>query len=160
VKTHDDLLREVQDLATFSPDPKTLMQRIADRLHAILPRYNNVIFRVVEDSQPGVLLLGPYTGSFKPHPQIPMGQGLSGTAASEGKTIVVDNVAADSRYLAGSFMVKSEIVVPIFVGGRLAGEMDVQSYFVDTFKTSHDRQFVESCAGLVAKHMEEHRKKR
>jgi len=160
VKTQAELLKEVQELATSSADANRLMQRVADHLHAALPRYNNIVFRLVEESEPGVLLLGPYTGSFKPHERIPIGQGLSGAAAAQGRTIVVDNVAADSRYLAGSSMVKSEIVVPIFVGGKLAGEMDVQSYFVDTFKNVKDREFVESCAGVVAKHMAEHRKKK
>jgi GAF domain-containing protein len=160
VKTHDELLREVQGLATSSADPKTVMQRISDHLHAAVPRYNNIIFRVVENSEPGVLLLGPYAGSFQPRLRIPMGQGLCGAAAQEGRTIVVDNVASDARYLAGSSMVKSEMVVPIFMGGRLAAAMDVQSYFADTFKASKEREFVESCAQVVAKHMEEQRKKK
>ena len=160
MKTHAELLQEVQALKTSSADLHTLMQRIADHLHAALPRYNNIIFRVVKDSDPGVLFLGPYSGSFKPHERIPIGQGLSGAAAAQGRTIVVDNVAADSRYLSGSSMVKSEIAVPIFVGGKLAGGMDVQSYFIDTFKNSRDREFVESCAGVVAKHMEEQSKKK
>jgi putative methionine-R-sulfoxide reductase with GAF domain len=57
-------------------------------------------------------------------------------------------------------MVKSEIAVPILVNGRLAGAMDVQSYFAETFSTAKDRQFVEACVAVVARHMEEHRKKR
>jgi GAF domain-containing protein len=160
VKTHDELLREVQDLATSTADPKTVMQRIADHLHSVLPRYNNIVFRVIEDPEPEVLLLGPYAGSFQPRLRLPIGQGLCGAAAAERKTIVVDNVAADVRYVAGSSMVKSEMAVPIFIGGRLAGAMDVQSYFADTFKASKEREFVESCAGVVSKHMEAHRKKK
>lgn len=160
VKTHDDLLQEVRDLATSSTDPKTLMQRISDHLHAAMPRYNNILFRVVDDSEPEVLLLGPYTGSFNPLARLSFGQGLCGTAASEKRTVVVDNVAADGRYLPGSSMVKSEIAVPILVDGKLAGAMDVQSYFAETFSAGKDRQFVETCAAVVAKHMEMHRKKR
>jgi GAF domain-containing protein len=159
VKTHDELLREVQSLATSAADPKTVMQRVSDHLHAAVPRFNNIVFRVVEDSEPGVLLLGPYAGSFQPRLRLPVGQGLCGAAAQERKTIVVDNVAADVRYVAGSSMVKSEMAVPIFIGGRLAGAMDVQSYFVDTFNPK-EREFVESCAQVVAKHMEEHGKKK
>jgi L-methionine (R)-S-oxide reductase len=159
VKSHDELLREVRDLATSSTDPKTLMQRISDHVHAAMPRYNNILFRVVDDSEPGVLLLGPYTGSFNPYPRLSFGQGLCGTAASEMRTVVVDNVTGDSRYVPGSSMVKSEIAVPILVSGRLAGAIDVQSYFADTFKTAKDRQFLEACAAVVAKHMEQHRKK-
>jgi len=160
VKTHDELLREVQGLAKSSADPKTVMQRVADHLHAAVPRYNNVVFRVIEDAEPEVLFLGPYAGSFQPRLRLPIGQGLCGAAAHERKTIVVDNVAADVRYVAGSSMVKSEIAVPIFIGGSLAGAMDVQSYFVDTFKASQERGFVESCAQVVAKHMAAYGKKK
>ena len=153
-------MREVQGLAASSADSKTAMQRISDHLHASVPRYNNILFRVIDDSEPGVLLLGPYAGSFQPRLRIAIDQGLCGAAAQERRTIVVDNVAADSRYLSGSSLVKSEMVVPIFVGGSLAAAMDVQSYFADTFKTPKEREFVESCARVVAKHMEEHGKKK
>lgn len=125
-----------------------------------MPRYNNILFRVVDESEPGVLLLGPYTGSFNPHPRLAFGQGLCGTAAAEKRSVVVDNVAADGRYLPGSSLVKSEIAVPILVDGELAGAMDVQSYFADTFSSAKERQFLEACAAVVAEHMEEHRKKR
>lgn len=106
-----------------------------------------------------MLILGPYTGSFTPQLRIAFGQGLCGTAAVTEKTVVVNNVAADSRYLRASAMVKSEIVVPIFVRGKFTAEIDVQSYFIDTFKDPNDRSFVESCAGVVAKFMEGHTRK-
>jgi putative methionine-R-sulfoxide reductase with GAF domain len=47
-------------------------------------------------------------------------------------------------------------VVPIFVRRKFAAEIDVQSYFVDTFKDPESRSFVESCAGVVGKFMEAH----
>jgi putative methionine-R-sulfoxide reductase with GAF domain len=68
--------------------------------------------------------------------------------------VVVNNVANDSRYLQASSMVKSEIVVPIFVRGKFAAEIDVQSYFIDAFQDPNDRLFLESCAGVVGKFME------
>ena len=47
--------------------------------------------------------------------------------------MVVDDVSKDPRYLAGSPLVKSEIVVPIFVKNKLAAELDVESYFTSAF---------------------------
>jgi L-methionine (R)-S-oxide reductase len=44
--------------------------------------------------------------------------------------------------------VKCEIVVPIFAKNQLAGELDVESYFLGTF-TKEDQEFVEACASLV-----------
>jgi L-methionine (R)-S-oxide reductase len=151
---HGDLLRQVKDLATNASDTKTLMQRISDHVHSVMPRYNSISFRFIDDANPGMLVLGPYTGSFTPQLRIPFGRGLCGTAAATEKTVVVNNVAEDSRYVQASSMVKSEIVVPIFVRGKFAAEIDVQSYFADTFKDPNDRSFLESCAGIVGKFME------
>jgi L-methionine (R)-S-oxide reductase len=154
--THDELLRTVRDLAVAAPDTKTLMQRISDHVHSVMPRYNSISFRLVDPADAQMLILGPYTGSFTPQPRIAFGQGLCGTAAATGKTVVVNNVAEDGRYLKASSTVKSEIVAPIMVGGKFAAEIDIQSYFVDTFKDAANRSFVESCAEVVAKFMETH----
>jgi putative methionine-R-sulfoxide reductase with GAF domain len=64
--------------------------------------------------------------------------------------VVVDDVSKDPRYLAGSSLVHSEIVVPIFVKSELAVELDVESYFPNTF-TPAEQEFVKACAGIVAK---------
>jgi GAF domain-containing protein len=61
------------------------------------------------------------------HSRIPLNQGVCGAAASTGKTVVVDDVSADQRYLACSLETKSEIVVPVFVHGKVAGELDIDS---------------------------------
>ena len=58
----------------------------------------------------------------------------------------------DVRYLPGTSMVKSEIVVPIFLNKKLAAELDVESYFANTF-TRDEQEFVETCAGVVAKQL-------
>jgi len=61
-------------------------------------------------------------------------------------------VSADPRYLAGSSLVKSEIVVPIFVNKKLAAELDIESYFAGTF-TPFEQQFIESCANVLANYL-------
>ena len=154
--THGELLLQVKQLAAEAPDVKTLMQRLSEQVHSVMPRYNSVSFRLIDQATPGMLILGPYTGSFTPQLRVAFGQGLCGTAAATEKTVMVNNVAADSRYLQGSSMVKSEMVVPIFVRGKFAAEIDVQSYFVDTFKDPNDRSFLESCAKVVGEFMEAH----
>jgi putative methionine-R-sulfoxide reductase with GAF domain len=49
-------------------------------------------------------------------------------------------------------MVKSEIVVPIFVEKNLAAELDIESYFTDTFSKS-EQEFVEACASVAGKYL-------
>lgn len=156
---HEELLRDIEGLASSATNLEMLMQHVADRVHTALLRYNGVSFRFVDPAEPGVLVLGPYSASFSPQPRLPFGQGLGGAAAAAGKTIVVNNVVSDARYVQGSSMVKSEIVVPIFACGKLVAELDIQSYFTDTFKDPLDRQFVESCAQVIAKYAEGHREK-
>jgi L-methionine (R)-S-oxide reductase len=154
MSTHGDLLQQIEKLAATASETKTLMQGISDYLHSVMPRYNSISFRLIDEANPGMLILGPYTGSFTPQLRIAFGQGLCGTAAATEKTVVVNNVDGDSRYIQASSMVKSEIVIPIFVRGKFAALIDIQSYFADTFKEPSDRSFLESCAGRVGKFME------
>ena len=154
MSTHDKLFQEVEDMAVTAANAEALMQRVADRIHSVMARYNCVKFFVVDKTDASALLLGPFTGSFSPVPRITFDQGLVGAAASSGKTLVVNNVAADPRYLSASELVKSEIVVPIFARGKLAAEISVGSYFADTFAADADRNFVEACGGVIGKYLE------
>ena len=67
--------------------------------------------------------------------------------------MVVDDVKKDQRYLACSLETKSEIVVPVFVHGEVAGELDIDSHFLAAF-ADEDRELVEYCAELVGKRLE------
>ncbi|HEY1679388.1 MAG TPA: GAF domain-containing protein [Candidatus Sulfotelmatobacter sp.] len=130
----------------------SLMEHMAQRLHQKMARYNWVGFYLVDPADEGILLVGPYVGSFTPNARIPLSSGLCGAAASSGRTVVVDDVRKDPRYLAGSSLVISEIVVPISVRGKLAGELDIESYFPSTF-SKDEQNFVEACAKVVEKRM-------
>ena len=147
---HEELLKEFQDFARTAPTAESVMERIAQRLHEKMTRYNWVGFYLVDPTDAGVLLVGPFVGSFTPNARIPLSSGLCGAAASSGQTVVVDDVKKDPRYLAGSPMVNSEIVVPIFVKGKLVAELDIESYFTGTFNKA-ETEFVEGCAGVAGK---------
>src|SRR5271168_3888760 len=105
---HEELLQEFQEFARTAPSAKAVMERIAQRLHEKMTRYNWVGFYLVDPADAGVLLVGPFVGSFTPNARIPVSTGLCGAAASSGRSVVVQDVTKDSRYLAGSALVKSE----------------------------------------------------
>ncbi|MBI1741331.1 MAG: GAF domain-containing protein, partial [Candidatus Koribacter versatilis] len=67
--------------------------------------------------------------------------------------VVVDDVSSDPRHLACSLETKSEIVVPVFVHGVVAGELDIDSHFPAAFGFE-DRELVEYCAQLAGKRLE------
>jgi len=149
---HEELLREFRDFAKTAPTAKPVMELISQRLHEKMTRYNWVGFYLVDAADSGVLVIGPYVGSFTPNARIPLNSGLCGAAARTGQTVVVQDVSKDPRYLAGSPLVKCEIVVPIFVKGKLAAEFDIESYFSNAF-TEAEQEFVEACASVIGRCM-------
>ena len=153
---HNDLLKEFGYSVQSARTVDALMEQIVQRLHDTMTRYNWVGFYLVDKTNPGKLVLGPHVGSFDPLDNISLDKGLCGAAATTKKTVIVNNVAADPRYMAGSSLVKSEIVVPILVTGALYGEIDINSYFANTF-TQEDQQFVGACAALVSSYLQKPR---
>jgi L-methionine (R)-S-oxide reductase len=158
VLTHEQLLSELEAEARFAPSAEALMQKIVERLQDNLTAYNWVGFYMIEET-PGaepMLVLGPFVGADTPHKRIPLNQGICGAAASSGETVIVDDVNSDPRYLACSIETKSEIVVPVYVGGKVVGELDIDSHQPAAFR-GDDHKLVEACAALVGKYMERKR---
>jgi len=147
-----ELLQELQAIARTAASAQAVMEGIAKRLHEKMTRYNWVGFYLVDPADAGYLIVGPYAGSFTPNARIPLDRGLCGAAASSGRVVVVQDVSKDPRYLSGSSTVKSEIVVPIFVNKKLAAELDVESYFADSFPKT-EQEFVEACAKVAEEHL-------
>ncbi|HXY24796.1 MAG TPA: GAF domain-containing protein [Candidatus Acidoferrum sp.] len=147
-----EVLKELQEIARTATTAQAVMEQITKRLHEKMTRYNWVGFYLVDPADAGYLIVGPYAGSFTPNARIPLTNGLCGAAASSGQVVVVQDVSKDPRYLAGTSTVKSEMVVPIFVKNKVAAELDVESYFVDSFPKS-EQEFVEACAKVVAEYL-------
>jgi len=151
-----ELARELTKLAEAANSVDELMSVIVGRLQERLAHYDWVGFYMIEKGRPGedpVLVLGPYVGAVTEHKRIPLNQGICGAAASTGRTLVIDDVSKDPRYLACSIETKSEIVVPIRVKGDIVGELDIDSHSPTAFGPD-DRQLVEHCARLVGQYLE------
>jgi GAF domain-containing protein len=154
--SQQDLAQELSTLANAAASVEDLMSVTVGRLKERLPHFDWVGFYMIEKAGIGedpVLVLGPYVGAITPHTRIPLNQGICGAAASSGRTLIVDDVNADPRYLACSLETKSEIVVPIVVKGEVVGELDIDSHTPAAF-TADDRQLVEHCARLVGLYLE------
>ena len=153
----EEVRNEVSEMSKAAPTAQDLMRSMVKLLHDRMLKYNWVGFYMLEDkspgSQPRMLALGPFQGAMTPHTRIPLNQGICGAAATTGRTIVVDDVTLDNRYLACSTETKSEIVVPVFVRNKVVGELDVDSHFPAAFG-DQDRELVEYCASLVGKQLE------
>lgn len=96
------------------------------------------------------LHLGPYAGAATDHTVIPFGKGICGQVAVSNQNFIVPDVAAQDNYIACSFTVKSEIVIPIFVNGINIGQIDIDSHVLDPF-TADDERFLEFICAEIAK---------
>ena len=149
-----EVREEVTQLASAALTAEDLMRRMVRLLHERMLKYNWVGFYLLEPgAQPPMLVLGAFEGAMTPHTRIPLNEGICGAAASSGQTVVVDDVSKDPRYLACSLETKSEIVVPVFVHGKVVGELDIDSHFPAAFTPEH-QELVQYCALLVGKKME------
>src|ERR1700729_2173365 len=145
----EEVRNEIAALASSAPTARDLMQGVCRLLHERMLKYNWVGFYMLEPgAQPPALVLDAFLGAMTPHTRIPLNQGICGAAASSGKTVVVDDVSKDPRYLACSLETKSEIVVPVFAHGKVVGELDIDSHFPAAFAPD-DQSFVQHCAALV-----------
>ncbi len=100
--------------------------------------------------QTQTLHLGPYVGAPTDHTVIPFGKGICGQVAVSNQNFVVPDVQAQDNYIACSFTVKSEIVVPLFVNGENIGQIDIDSNVLDPF-TEEDERFLEFVNSEIAK---------
>jgi len=150
----DEVRKAADRLSSEARSADQLMENISLLLNKQMLKYNWVGFYMLEaGASPPVLVLGRFQGAMTVHTRIGLNQGICGAAASSGKTVVVDDVKKDPRYLACSIETKSEIVVPVFVHGKVAGELDIDSHFLAAFG-DEDRELVEYCAQLVGKRLE------
>ncbi len=151
------LQEELNAIAEAAETVEDLMSVIVGRLQERLSHFHWVGFYMIENGRPGeepMLVLGPYVGAETPHKRIPLNQGICGAAVSTGKTLVVDDVNSDPRYLACSIDTKSEIVAPVFLKNKVVGELDIDSHTAAAFG-EEDRKLVEHCASLVGRYLEQ-----
>ena len=145
----ETICESLRQLAVRGSDTSTLMAETVALLQRERPHYNWVGIYLLEG---GELVLGPFVGKPTPHTRIPLNKGICGAAASTGKTVIVEDVNADPRYLACSLETRSEIVVPIIRDGQVLGEIDIDSDKPAAF-AEEDRALLERVAALLAKKM-------
>lgn len=133
--------------AVVSREDKLL--KICELLEANIDYYTWVGFYFA-NHETKTLHLGPYVGAPTDHTVIPFGKGICGQVAVSNENFVVPDVQAQDNYIACSFTVKSEIVVPLFVNGENIGQIDIDSNVLDPF-TPADERFLEFVNSEISK---------
>src|SRR5580693_2708386 len=65
--------------------------------------------------------------------RIPLGQGITGTAAATGHSVRVSDTSKDPRYINAIDNVRSELAVPLMLQRKCVGVLDIQSRHLDYF---------------------------
>jgi L-methionine (R)-S-oxide reductase len=147
------ILSAVSEFADRTEDLTALQQFIVELISSRLPYYNWTGFYMLDPHDANTLVLGAFHGAPTTHVRIPVTEGICGAAVAQGETVIVEDVSSDPRYLACSIETKSEIVVPIYVKGKIVGEIDIDSHELNTFGDK-DRAFLEECTELVGRFIE------
>lgn len=146
-EAYEQSLRAIEQVIADETESDEILRRAVDLLQEGFESYSWVGVYFVEGEE---LALGPWNGpEATEHVRIPIGQGVCGSAAAGGQTEIVDDVNADSRYLACFASTRSEIVVPISYGGLVVAEIDIDSDRPAAFG-DRDRTFLERVAELLS----------
>lgn len=114
-------------------------------IYGALPDVNWAGFYLLDEE---ILRLGPFQG--KPAcTEIALGKGVCGTAAKLQKTLVVSDVHQFAGHIACDSASKSELVIPVFAGGKVWGVLDIDSPILARFDDA-DRAGLEALVKIFA----------
>jgi GAF domain-containing protein len=140
-----ELYRQVTDaadaLTAGEPDPIANMANVAALLFEALPDLNWAgFYRAIGEE----LVLGPFQGRAACI-RIPFGKGVCGLAAQTRAPQLIDDVVAFPGHIACDSASASELVIPIIVGTRLIGVLDLDSPSLARF----DAEDAAGCSKLI-----------
>ena len=118
-----DLVERVGREAGSAAAPEERAQRIVELIRTGTGRRWAGIYRVTDERVTNLAWSGPDAPA---HPSFPRAQGLTGAAIESGGTVVSNDVASDPRYLTNQESTGSELIVPVFVEGKVVGTLDVE----------------------------------
>ena len=140
---HDELREAVRLAAELPLARSERARRIADLLRTATGRRWVGVYEVTSAEAVNLAWSGPAAPA---HPRFPVGRGLTGSAISTHEAVVSNDVARDPRYLTALASTGSELIVPVIVGDRVVGTLDVEDERTDAF-SDDDRRLFERVAG-------------
>src|SRR5258708_13144019 len=136
----ESLLVEVADVLNTTLDMDDLLQRVAE-----------VVKRVIDYEICSILLLNERTQELRFRFQIgyppevgerggvKVGEGVTGRAVKERRTILVNDVTKETHYIEGVARARSELAIPLINKNRVIGVINIEAPERDYFKEEHAR---------------------
>lgn len=143
------LAKQVRALAETDPWYVPLLANAVALIFDAVEDLNWAGFYLLRD---GKLVLGPFQGK-QACIHIPVGKGVCGTAAERMESVLVPDVHAFAGHIACDAASRSELVVPVFSSGILAGVLDLDSPSAGRF-SEEDREGMELLARTLGELLE------
>lgn len=137
------LHKQIEALVEGESDPIANMANVAAMIQATFHFWWTGFYRVVGEE----LVLGPFQGPLACS-RIRYGRGVCGTAWKEQRTLIVPDVEQFPGHIACSSLSRSEIVVPVWQGDKVAAVLDIDSEYLATFDEV-DRAWLERIVALL-----------
>lgn len=145
-----DFLLEVSTVTTETLDLDRLLESVARIIRDVIP---SDLFAILLYSERAQGLRIRYSTGHRSelvrNLVVRLGEGLTGTAASERVAVLSGDVRLDPRYLNAVDAVRSELAVPMIARGKLVGVIDMQSTQTNAYN-EQDRALVRLLASRVA----------
>ena len=123
------------------------LDRVLSKTATLIKRLINYeIFTVMLVDERSQVLVNRFAVGYNldvmDHWRIPVGQGISGSAAARREPIRVADVRQDPRYINAIDSVRSELAVPLLFKNQVVGVIDIQSSQVDYFTAGQEEILV------------------
>jgi L-methionine (R)-S-oxide reductase len=121
----------IPQLSALLEGETDLIANLANMAAALKEQFNWfwVGFYLIKNEE---LVLGPFQGPVA-CTRIGKGKGVCGSSWEREETIIVPNVDEFPGHIACASASKSEIVIPFYQGGKIAGVLDVDSEYLSHF---------------------------
>jgi sigma-B regulation protein RsbU (phosphoserine phosphatase) len=136
----EPLLLEVADVLATSLDLDTTLRRIAEVVRKVIDYEIFAILLLNEKTQElKIRFQVGYPPEIAERTRLKVGEGVTGRAAQERKAVLVDDVTADLKYVAGVPNVRAELAVPLLTKNRVIGVIDLEAREPGYFTEEHSR---------------------
>jgi sigma-B regulation protein RsbU (phosphoserine phosphatase) len=146
LETLNEIGRELSSIL----DLEQLLKRVAELLQRVF-RYHVFSIMLVDEEEQVLRsrLSVKFDRGAVEKSKIPLGKGLVGTAISKKRSLLINDVAKDPRYINILKETRSELVVPLIYKDKAIGVFDLQSPFLNYFTAEHE-EILTALASQVA----------
>lgn len=141
--------KQLDSLLSSNNYSLSILSNASSFINGLLDNINWCGFYIYKDSQ---LILGPFQG-LTACTTIKLNKGVCGHCATLNQTVVVSNVHEFPGHIACDSRSNSEICIPLNVGGKFYGLLDIDSPIFNRFSQS-DKEYLEQMVDIISKHLE------